>query len=179
MAQHRVLVISAVLVSLASVPAAASTLSDRGPEVTPASAPAPASAPDPAPDSAPDPAGPPPRSGGPHVVYDRVAHFYGAYIDVANDPGPNAAAAELRKFYLTPALRERLLDWEKRNDADGILMAQNVPNAWKVTAGDSGMGKTWTTVRLTWGAGENRRYTYLEVSSDLATRKIVDIRAKY
>ncbi|WP_327355899.1 hypothetical protein [Streptomyces sp. NBC_01304] len=163
MTQHRVLVISAVLVSLAAVPAAASTLPDRG-TVAPASSPS---------------SGPPSRSGGPHVVYDRVAHFYGAYIDVANDPGSNAAAAELRKFYLTPALRQRLLDWEKRNDADGVLMAQNVPNAWKVTAGDSGMGKTRSTVRLTWGAGKNRTYTYLEVSSDLATRKIVDIRAKY
>jgi hypothetical protein len=132
------------------------------------------------------PGGPPPapaRSGSPGPVYDRVAHFYGAYIDVANDPGSNAAAAELRKFYLTADLRARLLAWEKQNDADGILRAQHVPSAWKVTPGDSGMGHTYTTVRLTWdsgpGTGGEKTYTYLTVRSDLESRKISDITSKY
>ncbi|MGP4047556.1 hypothetical protein [Streptomyces sp. 2A115] len=125
----------------------------------------------------------PPRSGSPGPVYDRVAHFYGAYIDVANDPGSNAAAAELRRFYLTSDLRSRLLTWERRNDADGILRSQNVPSAWKVTPGDSGMGHTYTTVRLTWesgpGTGGEKTYTYLTVRSDLESRKISDITSKY
>ncbi|MEV0221692.1 hypothetical protein [Streptomyces sp. NPDC050704] len=131
-------------------------------------------------------AGPPPapaRSGSPGPVYDRVAHFYGAYIDVANDPGSNSAAAELREFYLTSDLRSRLLAWEKRNDADGILRAQHVPSAWKVTPGDSGMGHTYSTVRLTWdsgpGTGGEKTYTYLTVRSDLESRKISDITSKY
>ncbi|WP_187370107.1 hypothetical protein [Streptomyces boluensis] len=121
----------------------------------------------------------PARDGSPGSVYERVAHFYAAYVDVANDPGDNAAAAELRKFYLTPELRSRLLTWEQHHEADGVLMAQNVPSAWKVTSGDSGMGHTWSTVRLTWGTGQDRTYTYLKVQSDLATRKISDIRSKY
>ncbi|MFD9907625.1 hypothetical protein [Streptomyces sp. NPDC059063] len=122
---------------------------------------------------------PPSRDGSPGPAYERVAHFYGAYIDVANDPGSNKAAAELRKFYLTPNLRTRLADWERRHDADGVLRAQNVPTAWRVTAGDSGMGHTWSTVRLTWGTGADRTYTYLAVQSDLATRKISDIKEKF
>ncbi|MEV3857086.1 hypothetical protein AB0J38_22490 [Streptomyces sp. NPDC050095] len=128
------------------------------------------------------PSGAPARSGGPDAAYDRVAHFYGAYIDVAAEggaPGDNALAAQLRKFYLTPALRKRLVDWEKKNDADGVLRAQNVPHAWQVTAGDSGMGHTRSTVRLTWGTGKHVRYTYLTVRSDLETRKISDITSKY
>ncbi|NGO11180.1 hypothetical protein G5C60_27150 [Streptomyces sp. HC44] len=138
-----------------------------------------------APGAADAPGGPPPapsRSGGPGAVYDRVAHFYGAYIDIANDPGSNAAASELRKFYLTPGLRARLLDWEKQHDADGILRSQHVPSAWKVTPGDSGMGHTYTTVRLTWdsgaGTGGEKTYTYLTVRSDLESRKISEITAQ-
>jgi len=149
----RALVVALLLTTAASVPALA------GPRDAPAPAPS--------------------RSGSPGVVYDRVAHFYGAYIDVANDPGNNALAAELRKFYLTPGLRSRLLTWEKRNNADGVLRAQNVPSAWKVTPGDSGMGHTYTTLRLTWGSGKSKTYTYLTVRSDLETRKISDITSKY
>lgn len=121
----------------------------------------------------------PARDGSPGPVYERVAHFYAAYIDVAHDPGDNTAAAELRTFYLTPELRARLRTWEEHHGADGVLMAQNVPSAWKVTSGDSGTGHTWSTVRLTWGTGEDREYTYIGVQSDLATRKISDIRSKY
>ncbi|WP_425833457.1 hypothetical protein [Streptomyces fractus] len=125
-----------------------------------------------------NPSGAPARSGDPGAVYDRVAHFYGAYIDVANDPGDNALAAQLRQFYLTSDLRSRLTNWEKQHDADGVLRAQNVPSAWKVTAGDSGMGKTYSTVRLTWGTGKHVSYTYLTVQSNLDTKKISDITSK-
>ncbi|MGA4841817.1 hypothetical protein [Streptomyces sp. G45] len=121
----------------------------------------------------------PVRSGSPGPAYERVAHFYGAYVDAASDPGSHKAAAALRAFYLTPELRTRLLDWERGHDADGVLRAQNAPTAWRVTAEDSGMGHTWSTVRLTWGTGDERRYTYLTVQSDLATRKISDIKEKY
>ncbi|MGH4028409.1 hypothetical protein ACQB60_05660 [Actinomycetota bacterium Odt1-20B] len=125
------------------------------------------------------PTGHPARSGSPGPAYDRVAHFYGAYIDVANDRGSNALAAQARNFYLTKDLRARLLTWEKRHDADGVLRAQNVPSAWKVTPGDNAMGHTYSTVRLTWGTGKHVTYTYLSVRSDLETRKISDITAKY
>jgi hypothetical protein len=47
-----------------------------------------------------------------------------------------------------------------------------------VTAGDSGAGHTWSTVRLTWGSAQHSTYTYLTVQSDLATKKISDIKAK-
>ncbi|MFI8927729.1 hypothetical protein ACIG3E_08645 [Streptomyces sp. NPDC053474] len=154
----------ALLAAVAAVPSAASATPETG---------APAAAPTAEPGHAPA------RSGSPGPAYDRVAHFYGAYIDVANDPGSNQAAAALRTFYLTPDLRKRLLDWERRHDADGVLRAQNVPSAWRVTAGDSGMGKTTSTVRLTWGTGEQTRYTYLSVQSDLATRRITDIQSTY
>ncbi|MGW1891532.1 hypothetical protein ACWCP6_14930 [Streptomyces sp. NPDC002004] len=120
----------------------------------------------------------PTRSGGSEAVYDRVAHFYGAYIDVTTDAGRNTAAKELRSFYLTPGLRSRLATWENRNHADGVLRAQDVPRAWRVTAGDSGMGHTWTNVRLTWGSAAHPTYTYLVVQSDLATKKISDIKPR-
>ncbi|MEW2527259.1 hypothetical protein [Streptomyces sp. NPDC047071] len=121
----------------------------------------------------------PARSGSPGPAYERVAHFYGAYVDMASTSGSAKATAALRTFYLTPDLRERLLDWERRHDADGVLRAQNAPIAWRVTAGDSGMGKTTSTVRLTWGTGQKHTYTYLTVQSDLATRRITDIRSAY
>ncbi|MFF9894874.1 hypothetical protein [Streptomyces longispororuber] len=121
----------------------------------------------------------PPRSGSPGPAYERVAHFYGAYVDMADEAGSARAAAELRNFYLTADLRDRLAVWERRHDADGVLRAAHVPTAWRVTAGDSGMGRTTSTVRLTWGTGEERTYTYLTVRSDLATRKITDIESAY
>ncbi|MDI3404313.1 hypothetical protein [Streptomyces cavernicola] len=117
-------------------------------------------------------------AGSPGNVAERVAHFYAAYVDVASDRG-GAVGGELRKFYLTSELRTRLAEWEQQHEADGVLRAQNVPSAWKVTPGDSGMGHTWSTVRLTWGKGQDRMYTYLAVQSDLATRKISDIKSKY
>ncbi|MCX4449053.1 hypothetical protein ACIOEZ_12130 [Streptomyces sp. NPDC087866] len=105
-----------------------------------------------------------------------VDHFYGAYTDaVAAEDGGKLATA-LRSFYLTPALRARLADWEAANHADGVLLAQDVPADYRVTPGHSGAGHTWSTVRLTWGSAEDPSYTYLTVRSDLATGKISAIR---
>ncbi|MFD0026062.1 hypothetical protein [Streptomyces sp. NPDC058382] len=107
---------------------------------------------------------------------EQVAHFYGAYIDaVAAEDGGGLATA-LRGFYLTPDLRQELSDWEATNHADGVLRAQDVPAAFRVTAGDSGAGHTWSHVRLTWGSAANPTYTYLTVQSELATGKISGIR---
>lgn len=106
----------------------------------------------------------------------QVAHFYGSYLDaVAAEDGADLARS-LRGFYLTPALRKELSGWESRNHADGVLRAQNIPAGFRVTAGDSGAGHTWSTVRLTWGSAADPTYTYLTVQSDLATGKISDIR---
>ncbi|MEU9210206.1 hypothetical protein AB0D27_20165 [Streptomyces sp. NPDC048415] len=121
---------------------------------------------------------PPVRSGANGPAYDRVADFYGAYIDAVNDSGSGHLDTQLRTFYLTPGLRSRLATWESREHADGVLRAQDVPRAWKVTPGDSGMGHTWSTVRLTWGSAQHPTYTYLAVQSDLATKKISDIKQK-
>ncbi|WP_406477536.1 hypothetical protein [Streptomyces sp. NBC_01615] len=121
---------------------------------------------------------PPARSGSNGPVYDRVADFYGAYIDAVTDSGSGHLDTQLRAFYLTSGLRSRLATWENREHADGVLRAQDVPRAWKVTAGDSGMGHTWSTVRLTWGSAKHPTYTYLTVQSDLATKKISGIKQK-
>jgi hypothetical protein len=128
-------------------------------------------------------AGPPPapapaRSGANGPAYDRVADFYGAYIDAVTDSGTGHLDTQLRTFYLTSDLRGRLARWESREHADGVLRAQDVPRAWKVTPRDSGMGHTWSTVRLTWGSAQHPTYTYLTVQSDLATKKISGIKAK-
>ncbi|MEU3246890.1 MULTISPECIES: hypothetical protein [unclassified Streptomyces] len=124
------------------------------------------------------PAPPPARSGTAGPAYERVADFYGAYIDAVTDQGSGRLGSQLRAFYLTPDLRTRLAGWESREHADGVLRAQDVPRAWKVTAGDSGAGHTWSTVRLTWGSRQHPTYTYLTVRSDLATKKISGIGPK-
>ncbi|WP_405917061.1 hypothetical protein [Streptomyces sp. NBC_00728] len=120
----------------------------------------------------------PSRSGSNGPAYDRVADFYGAYVDAVTDGGSGTLSTRLRSFYLTPALRTRLAGWEHRQHADGVLRAQDVPSAWKVTPGDSGAGHTWSTVRLTWGSAAHPTYTYLTVQSDLATKKISDIKPR-
>ncbi|WP_335936701.1 hypothetical protein [Streptomyces sp. PTD5-9] len=112
------------------------------------------------------------RAETPTAAYQRVAHFYGAYIDaVAAEDGGGLATA-LRSFYLTPRLRSDLAAWEKRNHADGVLRAQNVPLALRVTPGDSATGHTWSKVRLTWSGGEHPVHSYLTVRSDLTTGRI-------
>ncbi|MFJ8855297.1 hypothetical protein [Streptomyces sp. NPDC102437] len=110
-------------------------------------------------------------------AYQQVAHFYGAYIDAVSDSTEDGGrlATSLRTFYLTPRLRSELNTWERRNHADGVLRAQNTPLAFRVTAGDSAAGHTWSTVRLTWSGGKHPTYSYLTVRSDLRTGKISGI----
>ncbi|MGW2109711.1 hypothetical protein [Streptomyces sp. NPDC001948] len=110
-------------------------------------------------------------------AYQQVAHFYGAYIDAvsASTEDDGRLATALRTFYLTPRLRSELNTWEQRNHADGVLRAQNTPLAFRVTAGDSAAGHTWSTVRLTWSGGKHPTYSYLTVRSDLRTGKISGI----
>lgn len=114
------------------------------------------------------------RSGAADSAFDHVANFYGAYVD-ARGFASEELGQELRRHYLTADLRRRLAEWEGRHAADGVLRAQGVPTAWKVSYGDSAMGHTWTRVRLAWGTGKHPAYTYLSVRSDLATKLISDI----
>ncbi|MGP4000960.1 hypothetical protein [Streptomyces sp. 8N706] len=148
----RVVLIAALLASVAAVPASAHT--------TPAAV---VSAPS--------------RGGSPESAVDRVAHFYGAYVDIVHDAEGDSLADALRDRYLTSGLRNRLANWEREHPhADGVLRARGVPTTWEVTPDSSGAGHTWTTVRLAWGPEHARRYSCLEIQSDLSTRRISDIR---
>jgi len=106
---------------------------------------------------------------------DRVDDFYGAYIDARYD-GHGDLAGRLRKDFLTGDLRKRLAAWEARNHADGVLHAQDVPDAWSVTYAGSGAGHAFTTVTFTWGTGRHATHTHVEIASQLSTRLISDIR---
>ncbi|MFD5798826.1 hypothetical protein ACFWIO_35905 [Streptomyces diastatochromogenes] len=117
--------------------------------------------------------------GDPRNVTQRVADFYGAYIDsvwAIEDPtaGPNAKA--LRAFYLTSAAQKKVAAYEKKNHADGILFAQNVPVKWKVAYTGSGAGHATSRVTLTWGDGPGAEVTKIDVRSDLNTLKITDLK---
>ncbi|MFG3529159.1 hypothetical protein ACGF8B_20735 [Streptomyces sp. NPDC047917] len=147
----RTLLASALLTAVAALPAAAAA------PQTPATAAAPA------------------RNATGAPAYQQVAHFYGAYIDAVTAENGGRLATDLRNFYLTRQLRERLSTWEQRNHADGVLRAQNTPLAFRVTPGDSAAGHTWSTVRLTWSTGKHPTYSYLTVRSDLQTAKISGI----
>ncbi|MDX3666027.1 hypothetical protein [Streptomyces europaeiscabiei] len=98
-------------------------------------------------------------------VVTRVADFYGAYIDAKGDytdPDVTLATA-LRKHYLTPGFAKRLAAWEKKNGADGVLRAQNVPARWTVTdSGTVGNGHE-VVVTLTFGSGKTTQKTKLFV----------------
>ncbi|MFE2645647.1 hypothetical protein ACFXDO_24215 [Streptomyces nigra] len=120
----------------------------------------------------------PARSGSPTSAVDRVADFYGAYIDILYDSGRGGPANALRGHYLTEQLRSSLARWEAVHHKDGVLRAKGVPIAWKVVYNDSGMGHCWTRVTLTWQDSGNRVHrTQLMVQSDLATRLISGIKA--
>ncbi|WP_371794084.1 hypothetical protein [Streptomyces sp. NBC_01718] len=110
-------------------------------------------------------AAPQPVSGTPGQAVTRVADFYGAYIDAKGDytdPDVTLATA-LRKHYLTPDFAQRLAAWEKKNGADGVLHAQNVPAQWTVTDnGTVGHGHE-VIVTLTFGGGETTQKTKLFV----------------
>lgn len=115
------------------------------------------------------------RSGSPASAVDRVADFYGAYIDADYGHGMGNLGHDLRTHYLTRGLQRTLAGWEAKQHADGVLRAQDVPNGWAVTAADAGAGHVWSTVVLTWG-GKHPTHTRLSVQSDLATGLISDIR---
>ncbi|MGW0566017.1 hypothetical protein [Streptomyces tauricus] len=115
----------------------------------------------------------PDRGGSPQSTADRVADFYGAYIDVLYDSGRGRLADSLRRHYLTATLRQSLARWESTHHKDGVLRAKGVPVAWKAVYGDSGMGHCWTHVTLTWrDSGERVHRTHLAIRSDLDTRLI-------
>ncbi len=120
----------------------------------------------------------PARSGSPMSAVDRVADFYGTYIDVLHDSGRNGLTDALRGHYLTDRLRANLVRWEGAHHNDGVLRAEGVPIAWEVVYNDSGMGHCWTRVTLTWqDPGKRVHHTRLMVQSDLQTQLISDIRA--
>jgi hypothetical protein len=97
--------------------------------------------------------GPRTVSGKPSDAVTRIADFYGAYIDAQSGPGKGGKLAEeLRNYYLTADLRKQLKAWEAKNNADGVLRAQNVPVSWKVT--DNGTANhTEAGITFTWGDG--------------------------
>ncbi|MDH6699652.1 hypothetical protein ACIQKE_29245 [Streptomyces griseoviridis] len=84
----------------------------------------------------------------------RIADFYGTYIDAVTDENSGGLPDGLRAHYLTTAFQKRLAAWESREHANGVLRAQDVPAAWKVTErGTSAAGTTEAVVTLTWGGG--------------------------
>lgn len=129
------------------------------------------------------------HAGSPTSAVNRVAQFYGAYIDALHDSGHASGrdsgrdsgrgplANALRAAYLTKDLRDKLRKWENDNKADGVLRAQNVPAAWAVKYHDTNGNQVLSYVRLTWGTATQHRYTYLGVQSDLRTKLISGIRA--
>ncbi|WP_330461386.1 hypothetical protein OIB37_33705 [Streptomyces sp. NBC_00820] len=121
----------------------------------------------------------PGAQGDPRNVTQRVADFYGAYIDAVWDGEDAAAGADLkalRAFYLSNSARKKVAAYEKKNHADGILFAQNVPVKWKVAYTGSGAGHATSRVTLTWGDGSHAEVSRIDVQSDLKTRKITDLK---
>lgn len=113
-------------------------------------------------------------SGKPSDNITRIADFYGAYIDAVTDEGGGELRDALRAHYLTPAFQKQLTAWEEREHADGVLRAQNVPLAWKVT--DNGTADhTEAVVTLTWSAGQT---STLVVDMTRGSHKIFHIGAK-
>ncbi|MEU6119478.1 hypothetical protein ABZ840_33700 [Streptomyces sp. NPDC047117] len=117
----------------------------------------------------------PVRGGSPESTVDRVADFYGAYIDAVYDED-GRLAGQLRTHYLRADLRKRLATWESKNHADGVLRAQNVPVKWSVAYDGSGTGSSYTVVTLTWDSGSRPSTSRVAVRSSLETRQITDIR---
>ncbi|MER6128034.1 hypothetical protein ABT173_36765 [Streptomyces sp. NPDC001795] len=83
----------------------------------------------------------------------RIADFYGTYIDAVLDEDRGNLGKALRSHYLTPAFQKELAAWEDREHADGVLRAQNVPLAWKVTDNGTAGNYTEAVVTFTWGSG--------------------------
>jgi hypothetical protein len=101
-------------------------------------------------------------SGKPSDNITRIADFYGAYIDAVIDEDRGNLGQALRSHYLTPTFEKELAAWEDQEHADGVLRAQNVPLAWKVTDNGSTDDYTEAVVTLTW-------------SGDTTTKLVVDM----
>jgi hypothetical protein len=118
--------------------------------------------------------------GDPRNVTQRVADFYGAYVDAVwstDDRSAGDAAKALRSFYLSAAAQKKVAAFEKKEHADGILFAQNVPVKWKVTYTGSGAGHATSRVTLTWSDGPHAEISKIDVQSDLKTLKITDLKS--
>jgi hypothetical protein len=111
-------------------------------------------------------------SGKPSDDISRIADFYGAYIDAVTDEDSGNLNTELRSHYLTADFQRELAAWEETEHADGVLRAQNVPLAWKVTDHGTVNNRTEAVVTLTWS-----RDTSTKLVVDMAhdTRKIFRI----
>ena len=114
-------------------------------------------------------------SGKPSDNITRIADFYGAYIDAVTDEDNDALGTALRSHYLTPAFQKELAAWEDREHADGVLRAQNVPLAWKVTDNGSTANRTEAVVTLTWSRNST---STLVVDMARDSRKIFHIGEK-
>ncbi|MGW8378183.1 hypothetical protein [Streptomyces sp. ODS28] len=118
----------------------------------------------------------PARSGAPQSTLDRVADFYGSYVDGLYDSGRSPLTHALRRHYLTADLRRDLARWEATHHQDGVVRGEGVPVRWSVVYNDSGTGHTWSRVTLTWEDAEHRtRTSRLLVQSDLETKLISGI----
>ncbi|MER5468064.1 hypothetical protein [Streptomyces sp. NPDC002685] len=109
-------------------------------------------------------------------VVTQVADFYGAYVDAKDNPvGPDTALVKaLRAHYLTPTFAKQLEAWEKKNKADGLLRAQNVPVQWTVSEGGNSRE---IVVTHTYGGGESPTVrTSLVVELEPVFGDITDIR---
>ncbi|WP_369394044.1 hypothetical protein AB5J72_45645 [Streptomyces sp. CG1] len=118
--------------------------------------------------------------GDPRNATQHVADFYGAYIDAVwatDDKSAGDAAKALRAFYLSADARKKVAAFEKKEHADGILFAQNVPVKWKVTYTGSGSGHATSRVTLTWGDGPHAEVSTIDVQSSLKTLKITDLKS--
>ncbi|MUN40678.1 hypothetical protein GNZ18_29350 [Actinomadura sp. NEAU-AAG5] len=115
------------------------------------------------------------RSGSPDSSMDRVADFYGAYIDARLDRMDDLAE-RLRAYYLTEGLQRRLAEWEEANRADGVLRTPDSPIDWEVRYHETGVGLLFTVITLTWENGDDVGHTRLAVQSDVGSKLISDIR---
>ncbi len=121
----------------------------------------------------------PAAHGDPRDVTQRVADFYGAYIDTVWDGGEPSARASLKAlkaFYLSPEAQRKVAAYEAKEHADGVLFAQNVPVKWRIAATGSGAGHATSRVTLVWSDSRRPQVTRIDVRSDLRTRKITDLR---
>ncbi|MER5452639.1 hypothetical protein ACFV29_42120 [Streptomyces sp. NPDC059690] len=114
-------------------------------------------------------------SGKPSDNLTRVADFYGTYIDAVIDEDSGNLGQALRAHYLTPAFQKQLAAWEEREHADGVLRAQNVPLAWKVTDNGTAKNHTEAVVTLTWSRNSTTK-VYVDMTRD--THRIYRIGAK-